>query len=498
MVDFVKKYWLLLLTEILVLTIFCLFYGRFGSIDVDSFREVYIPEQILNGKALYKDIFCIYPPLGYLINAFLFKVCGIHLSVIYFVNLTTVMCIFFFLYKISRYFLNNFVILGINLFILAGFILSPNVFNAFLPYSSGMLYGLLFSLLAIYCALSKKLPLAYLFCSLAICSKTEFLFLLPALLFFSKKELLLKNILYFLAPIFTICGILYLQGVHFSDYVTALNLIQLMGQTSTLKFFYFSLGLIPNFAHIPLYLSNFLKFILPFSWNNYQEILCWIFPLISFLFLVKYKLLTLRERFIIYTSILISIKVFFALILQSYGVYFLPFALLSFAILLRGNFRKVFSVLLVIWSLIAGTQHVINLSMRDYTISTSSGMIKLDKNLGINFHELLEYVESLPAESKILLYPEGLGFNFLSGKKSDDKFYSLIPLYVESFGEEIIINRIKHVTPDYIVISNYNSQEYGYKHFGSDYAIAVFEYINMNYTKVKSIGNDSYTIYCKK
>ena len=41
-------------------------YSPFSDIG----RELYIPQQILNGEVLYKDIFNVYPPLSYLLNAF--------------------------------------------------------------------------------------------------------------------------------------------------------------------------------------------------------------------------------------------------------------------------------------------------------------------------------------------------------------------------------------------------------------------------------------------
>ena len=36
---------------------FTVFFGKFGDVIVDSFREVYIPQQILKGKCIYKDIY---------------------------------------------------------------------------------------------------------------------------------------------------------------------------------------------------------------------------------------------------------------------------------------------------------------------------------------------------------------------------------------------------------------------------------------------------------
>ena len=174
MTNFLKKNWLLLLAELIVFIVFCAFYGRFGDIAVDSFREAYIPEQMLNGGILYKNIFCIYPPLGYLINELLSKIFGVNLNVLYFAGLFSTMCIFALVYNITRMFFDKLLSFGILFFLISACVLSPNVFNMFLPYSFGILYGLLFALGSIYSALNKKFPAAYLLCSLAISSKAEF------------------------------------------------------------------------------------------------------------------------------------------------------------------------------------------------------------------------------------------------------------------------------------------------------------------------------------
>ena len=174
--DFIKNSWQILLVEILVISAFALFFGKFGDIMIDSFREVYIPQQILKGKCIYKDIFVIYPPLAYLINAFLMKIFGAGINILYLAGLFSTMGIFFFTYKIAKIFLNEFESFTICIFLITGLALSPNVFNSFFPYSYGIVYGILFVIASLYFALNKKFPLTYLFYSLAILCKYELCF----------------------------------------------------------------------------------------------------------------------------------------------------------------------------------------------------------------------------------------------------------------------------------------------------------------------------------
>ena len=87
----------------------------------------------------------------------------------------------------------------------------------------------------------------------------------------------------------------------------------------------------------------------------------------------------------------------------------------------------------------------------------------------------------------------------MTERKSDNKFYSLIPLYVETFGEDMIIKRIDKYKPKYIIINNYNTSNYYYSYFGQDYAGKIMSYILENYVKKILIGeNFIFAVYERK
>ena len=188
-------------------------------------------------------------------------------------------------------------------------------------------------------------------------------------------------------------------------------------------------------------------------------------------------------------------KVFFALNLQSYGVYFLPFALISAGILLNNNYRKIFAILLIVWSLIIGFYNSKTLFLKNYTIKSSTGIIKTKSALGQDLDYVIDYIKTIPPDSTVVVYPECLGVNFLANRKSDNKFYSLIPLYVETFGEDLIIKRLEKFPPDYIVISDYDTSAYGYKQFGKNYGINIYNYILKHYKPIKNVSNGKFLIY---
>lgn len=483
MKNFIKNNRQIFFIEALVLLAFILFYGQYGDVNVDSFREAYIPEQIISGQILYKNIFTIYAPFAYIFNALLFLIFGIHLKTLYFAGLFSTLGIFYLVYKIARRFLDANLTLVICLFTIAGLVLSPNVFNPFFPYSYGLLYGVLFILLSIYCVINKQYSLSYLFYSFAICSKYEFLFLLPILIYAERKRTLhfnwKKNIPALLIPI--IISLIGIKGAGFEDILTSMGLIISMGAAKTLHWFYSSMGLCFRIELLPIYLINLVKFIVPIYWVKYQEVIVWIMPVIAILFVLRYKKLNFSKKLFIFGTLLISAKVFCALTLQSYGVFFIPFALISLGILTPHKFRNILAILLLIWSIVIGGQNISALSQKDVEVSTTRGVIKTSRYNGRALNKLIKHIESTDKNSKIVIYPEGLCANFLSDRDSDSKFYSLIPLYVETFGEDIIIKRLERIKPDYIIINDYDTSAYYYTRFGQDYAMSVYDWIRNNY-----------------
>lgn len=488
--------------------VFTVLFGKFGDVIVDSFREVYISQQILSGKVLYKDIFVIYPPLAYLINAILIKIFHNSLNTLYFAGLFCSFGIIYFTYKLGCYFLEKKYSYGICLFLISSLILSPNVFNSFLPYSFGIIYGILFSLISAYYIFNKKYPLAYLFCSLALLCKYEFLILFPILLFCSKKDKILKNLSAFFIPIIFVFSFLFYQGLSINDLIFSFSLTISMGKAKTLQYFYSAMGLNFRFEHLIIYAINLLKILLSLglvylfskakllnksykiilsrffitialfillSAPKYQEILVYLFPLILILFIINFKKLQKNEQFFIILTLLVSAKVFFALVLESYGVYFLPLALISLFILSPQKIKKYLLTTLIIFSISIGIQNI----------------NKLQKKNISKLNNVIEYIKTnTNKDDKVVIYPEFLSINVLSNRMSDNKFYSLIPLYVEVFGEDLIIKRLEFTKPKYIILTNSDMSAYGFKYFGIDYAQKVQKWIENSYSLKDILQND--------
>lgn len=509
---FFKRYWRPAVINFLILFVFILGYGRFGDVIVDSFREAYIPAQVIEGKILYKNIFTIYAPFSYLFNALLFKIFGVSLNVLYAAGLLTAMGIMNIVYLISNKFIDKNYTFAVLLFTIAGCILSPNVFNFFFPYSYGMTYGLLFVCLGIYFGLEKKYPPAYLMYSFAVCSKYEFVFLLPLLIYVSlpqwKKDWL-KNLICFIIPFIFVYMPLFIQGVGLENLVTSFKIVTAMSAAKTLHWFYSVTGLIFRWDLIPVYLFNIIKIAVPFLiLNRFKSywlfplilvylyytvtpaILIFAFPLILGMFIARYRKLNYNEKFFIVASILISVKMFFALTLKAYGVYFVPFALISVYILTPQKYKENLFILTLMCSLILSMQNCSGLLKKRVNIKTERGSFYTTEFYGKSVKKLIEFADTVDKDDKILVYPECLAVNFMSDRDSDNKFYSLIPLYVETFGENLIMDRLYITKPEYIAVSNYDTSLYYYSKFGEDYAGRIMDYIKENYELVQTIGDE--------
>ncbi len=516
--SFLKNNWQILFFNILILLIFILFYGKFGDVIVDSFREAYIPKQMLAGQILYKNIFNIYAPFSYILNAVLFSFFGAKLSVLYCAGLAATLGIANLTFKISENFTDKNVSLAIVLFLIAGAILSPNVFNFIFPYSYGMLYGLLFILGSIYCALEKKFPYAYFLYSFAVCSKYEFILFLPLLLYISGKKDIIKNAIAFILPFVITTLPFFIQQTGWNNIFASFQIILHMGSAKTLLWFYSVMGLVFRWEIIPIYIFNLVKILIPiilykhFSYYRLlpvilvylyftvtPEIIVFIFPLILLLFAKKFYKLEFEERVFIVSCLLISMKVFFALTLQAYGVYFIPFALISIFILIPEQYKKSLVVVTVLSALVLSVQNIQLLNKKNVKIQSANGTVYANANYGDSINKLNLYIkDNVSKNDRVVIYPEGLITNFMTDRKSDNKFYSLIPLYVETFGEDVIIQRLDIIKPEYIIISNYDTSNYYYSSFGRDYAERIYMYINKNYDKQTKIGENFMFVVFKR
>lgn len=252
MLESIKKEYKILLGILFVFVINLFFFWlKQGSITVDTGREFYIPFEMLKGQVLYKDIFNIYGPLSYQINALSFLVFGQKINSLYVLGVINSFVILSTLYLISREFLDRIFSFLIVLFVMYSSIFTVGLFNFNLPYSFAMSYGFSAFLVAVYFLIKytkEPKPLySYISCfftGLAIINKYEYFAFLPLVFYvisflkpLQKKEILKSLGCFLITPLVSF-SVLFFQGLRFEDLVSAIIVIKKISGCETLKYIY--------------------------------------------------------------------------------------------------------------------------------------------------------------------------------------------------------------------------------------------------------------------
>lgn len=543
MKNFLKdyKYWILLL--IFTCIGLAIFGGHYGNILQDVGREVYYPARVLEGKVLYKDLFNIYGPFSYLFNAVLYKIFGVKLSTLY---LSGALCAFGIIggvFLVAKRFLSEFLSFSIAFFTIVTGICAVNLFNFTFPYSWGMLYGLLGFIYSLLFLLkfsddknSRWLYISAFLGGLCVANKYDFLAYSLILFFIILKtrdwKIILKSTLAFLTVPVISFAILFLQGLSFQDLVNSADILKAMSQSHTLKYFYTLIGLYFKPILIPfifmfLFISTipFGGLVLAEKLRDKHKIFSIVISIASIIFAyvttnpmgfsylplllavltifsIK-KLITMPSVLILVTSALaISLKTFWALTYLSYGNYYLPIILIAFFAFLflhmKKDYQKSAGIFLITMALCVFINNLKSLPVSK--IETRFGSIYTNEKTGKSTDELIKYInENTKETDHIVIFPEGLIVNFLTNRQSEDYYNSMLPMYVEVFTEEKIIEHFQKSMPEYIILNNQSMKDYYYEYICTDYAQSFCSFVNENYTQKAQInGAINYLIYKRK
>ena len=230
-----------------------------GNIIIDCGREAYFPQQILKGKLLYKDLFNIFGPLSYQINAIFYKIFSINLSTLRLAGTINAGFILILLYSITRFFTTKEISFAISILIMVSCVFNPWIFNYIFPYSYAMVYAFstfLFSVLflLLYLKSSKQffIPLSWFFLGISMTCKYEYVLYLIFLMFLTfilkinKKYILYSLILFLITPVLSF-SVLFLQGLTINDLLEQFRIIKQFALSPSLNYFYsYAGGLYPN------------------------------------------------------------------------------------------------------------------------------------------------------------------------------------------------------------------------------------------------------------
>lgn len=231
------------------------------------------------------------------------------------------------------------------------------------------------------------------------------------------------------------------------------------------------------------------------------------FPVLSaLLFIVFFKQIYSDKAIFVFSigAILASLKTFYALYMYSYGAYTIPlllvFLVVFFTVILPkittnqriiDGFKKSMALILLGFTIVIAVEQYITLTLYSAKLNTSKGSISSFPDLVDTYKETVDYVLKNTKETdKVIIWPETPFINFLTNRDSDNYYLTLIPLYVDLFGEQNIINRLEKTKPEYILFNNRDTSDYGFQYICKDYALGVCSYVNLKYNSVKIIGSD--------
>lgn len=381
-------------------------WGVMGDPFVDCGREAYLPASMLKGNILIKDIFILYNPLSYQINAVLYKLFSSNLTTLYVVGIISAYLILLISYLITRMLFKPlqafsvvFIIVGLGVF-------KSGVFNYIFPYSYSIVYaliGLLLSVLfGIYaiknCDTNKFNLFIYLSCfslGFSIANKFEYFYIIVPILFipivfrkFRFKEYFYSFTAFTILPVISY-GILFIQGLSFQELVDYIHFGTKFFSSPCLLNQYQKIFIFTPFKYTSLCLSNFLIFvsvllldygllylflkskskiikcflIIFFPYLNFwlldhvcmEFIFCWFVPL-SLIVLFSYywinrksiDLLNNQEfliaAFILSCGVLSIARTYFVVNLYVYGTYLLPLLSISLLIVFLKFIPDIFAI----------------------------------------------------------------------------------------------------------------------------------------------------------
>lgn len=561
----------------LIFVLMCIItWGRLGDPIVDCGREPYILKEILNGKLLIKDIFILYNPLAYQINAVFFKLFGAKLSVLFILGIISSYSILSIVYLIMRMLFKPYEAFAAVLVTMTIGVFNVSVSNYIFPYCYAMVYSFLGAIIAIFLgikAIQKRndktfnslILLAFLSLGFSIANKFDYIFIaipliaIPLLL----KKFKLKEYFYCLAilSVFLVLsyGILFLQGFsleNLSDYISfgkrffhsdaTIYFYKFFFLFSPIKyistcirgFLIFSLITVVNYILIKNILKFsskivkglsfplivFLNFKILYAFNGeISYIFSWI-VLFILLFLFLYIFSNLKNKefwneninlmsiFVLFCTVLSTVKTFFLTEICGSSSYIISLIIISLLIILLKFFPVLFQIkdtkcwsqiLSIFFIVLSFSFAILNLKKiyhNQTVFNYGNEKIYMSKSNAYIIGKSVEYLKkNTPLNATCLVMPEGVIINFLSNRKTMDKYYHLLPNHIEALGEDNIVKDLKLTPPEYILINDRNTGDFGLKYICDDYAKKICKFVDSNYTQEKyfSLHSREYRWYDK-
>lgn len=395
---------------------------------------------------------------------------------------------------------------------------------------------------------------ACLFAGVAVACKYDFL-LFAVFLFgyvllnkkISTVDVLISFASLIIVPFVSI-GVLFLQGVQMSDLQGAFALVKAIGQTHSLKYFYSHYsGACPSFAVLSFSAVKTIMLvaiagIVAFSkkWCQNDKFLLGLVYAFAFaglvyvglsgysllaicnalIFCIFYKKIVQNRPLFVFmlSSILFSFKTFFAVNIDVYGTYTMPLIILSIAaFLFNVNYsenietKKVVNsfatTLLIGILLLCSVKSALTLILKirgvipvvavenTNSVTGATNSVFVYPQVAKTLNEAIDYLKNNTNETdSVVVIPETMYLNFVTKRSADNVFDSLTPMYFETFGEEFIINHFEKTRPEYFILNNRDTSDYGKRYICSDYGKQFCRFVEEKYTNTATFGDGQYVM----
>ncbi len=204
-------------------------------------------------------------------------------------------------------------------------------------------------------------------------------------------------------------------------------------------------------------------------------------------------------------AILMVARIFFIASALNYGFFLLPLAMVSYYVFFLRCFpdylasrfvfdRQSYSLFAVIVSLAMllpyGKTSLEAYSQRTILAVTDKGTyISRKEERSMVFWSAVAYLrDNTPADSRLVVFPEGVSINFFAGRTNPLSYYCFLPQDIRLIGESNLLARLAATAPEYVAVAHRVTSEYGYPFFGQDYARGVGEWIFNNYNVERVFG----------
>lgn len=546
---------ILLLIFFVVASVYC---GHiYGNLYMDCGREAILPELILKGKVLFKDIFGMYNPFSYQINAGLYKIFGVSLNTLYGAAYFNAFLFIVGIYLICRRFISEYYSFSITVLLAGLYVFGCKGVVCYLfPYSYAMIYAVTmytYSVLVFLYYMEKEniyfLYLSGLFLGLSFANKPEFgLCIIPMLIVMALNKEKFKT--FVITLIMTILPIicsylgLFLQGFNYQDLVNYLDFTVNFFNTEE-QFTYTNKHVMAHFDDVSLitmfydFTASFIIagitcfYISLFTKNTYTRLFAILFcPIfISSMFNVLFKFnnlyyfswativllvllyihsgkkeTSLTDKmlvFLILTALLSMVRInFIPLSKYAMGIYTLLPIIVIWIYFVKAEFKLFKNInykqYLALTFIVVGLLNICVL--KEYTkefisVNTSRGTISQPKAEADMFVYLENWVNyNTKKNDSVLMMPEGIMLNFVTGRPTKDMYYHLIPNHISAMGENDIVTGLDNDKPEYIIINSAQYTMYGKTEMCRDFGQKICKFVKNNYKKVKEFSTIGYAM----